>query len=630
MGRLLDSIESPTDLEGLEREELDQLAGEIRRLIVEVVSKNRGHLASNLGVVELTLALHRSFDFRRDRLVWDCGHQTYTHKIITGRRDQFDTLRREGGISGFLNPRESDYDTFRFGHTATSISAALGLAEAGRADGKDRRVVAVIGDGAIASGMAFEALNDAGVRAPNLLVVLNDNRMSISSSVGAFAHYLRKLRSRPPFADIRREMQDLIPAIPVVGRPVDRVLSRLRDGIQTALTPGGLFVELGFHYYGPVDGHNIGELIDAFEDLKNVEGPVLLHVVTEKGHGFRPASRNPTRYHSSKRFELENGTVRTEETSSGLSYSSVFGAALCELAQEDADVVAITAAMPDGTGLTDFADRFSDRYYNVGICEQHGVGLATGLAAGGLKPICAIYSTFLQRAFDQLCHDIALQEAPVLFCVDRAGLVGPDGPTHHGLNDIAYCRIIPGFAVMAPADGAELRGMLRLAVEAGRPAAIRYPRENVPDADPGLEASCGGVEFGRAEVRREGADACIIAYGALVERAVEAAAILEEDGLEVGVVNARFAAPLDREALCCAVREHPVVLTAEDHCVAGGFGAAVLEMLAEEGVAAGHLRVAGVPRQFIPHGPRESQLARCRLDASGLAERVRRMVEEES
>lgn len=625
MGELLDSINGPEDLRELGPSQLRELAGEIRRLIIQVVSRNRGHLASNLGVVELTLALHYSFDFLSDRLIWDCGHQAYAHKIVTGRRDRFDTLRQEGGISGFANRSESPYDTFSFGHTATSISAALGLAAADRAQGREGRVVAVVGDGAIASGMAFEALNHAGALGQDLLIVLNDNRMSISRSVGAFAHYLRKLRASPPFSDIRRELHELVPMIPVLGRRVDEVLGRLRDGVQSALTPGGLFVELGFHYYGPVDGHNIRELVDAFDDLKQVSGPVLLHVVTEKGHGFEPARQDPTRFHSSRRFDPADGTIAGEESSSGASFSSAFGRALCELAEQDERIVAITAAMPDGTGLNEFADRWPDRFYNVGICEQHGVGLANGLAAGGLRPVFAVYSTFLQRAVDQLFHDVAMQEAPVVLCIDRAGLVGADGPTHHGLHDISYCRMLPGFVLMAPKDGPELRAMLKLAVEGDFPAAIRYPRENVPEepADSAPE-----VEVGRAEVCREGGDAAILAYGVITGRALEAARILaEEDGLEVTVINARFACPLDRETIVATVRESPAVVVAEDHCVAGGFGGAVLELLCEEGLPAGHVRLAGVPREFVRHAPRQVQLGWCGLDAEGLAERVRRALE---
>ncbi len=624
MARFLDSIDSPADLRALTQSQLRELASEVRELIIDVVSRNRGHLASNLGVVELTLAMHYCYDFEQDNLVWDCGHQTYAHKIITGRREEFQALRQNGGLSGFAEPAESPYDSFHFGHTSTSISAALGLALADAARKGNARTVAVIGDGAIGGGMAFEGLNHAGALGSDLLVVVNDNKMSISHTVGAISRYLRKLRASPPFADIRRELQEFVPRIPVVGEPFDSALGRLRDGIQAAISPGGPFVHLGFHYYGPVDGHNIGELVDAFHDLQRVRGPVLLHVVTEKGHGFAPASEDPTKFHSSKRFEHQDGTLCSEEIPSGLSYSNVFGDCLCQLAEEDEDLVAITAAMPDGTGLGTFAEEFPDRFYNTGICEQHAVGLAGGLCRGGLKPVFAVYSTFLQRAVDQMAHDVALQGAPVTFCIDRAGLVGSDGPTHHGLHDIAFSRMLTGFVVMAPKDGRELRAMVRLALRTDAPVAIRYPRETVPD-----EETCRGetegpeLEVGRAEVCREGSDGAIVAYGALVARALEAAVLLQEDDLQVAVVNARFASPLDRETICATVRQQPAVILAEDHSTAGGFGAAVLEMLAEEGVSAEAVRLAGVSGCFVEHAPRDTQLSRCRLDGPGLAERLK-------
>jgi 1-deoxy-D-xylulose-5-phosphate synthase len=622
----LDSINEPGDLSGLTAGGMERLAEQIRELIVQVVSRNRGHLASNLGTVELTLALHRCFDFSRDRLVWDCGHQAYTHKIITGRREEFHTLRQAGGISGFADQRESDYDPFTFGHTSTSISAALGLTCADELTGADRRVVAVIGDGAIAAGMAFEALNHAGEMNRDLLVVLNDNKMSISRSVGAFERYLSKVRSSAPYTGLKQELHELLEGVPLVGRRFDEVLARVRGGLQSALTPGGLFAELGFHYYGPADGHDIEELIATFNSVKRIAGPVLVHVLTEKGHGFRPAQEDPTRFHSSRRFELDNGTLANVEESAGTSYSAAFGRALCELAEADERIVALTAAMPDGTGLGEFAERFPHRFYNVGICEQHGVGLAGGLAAGGLRPVFAVYSTFLQRAYDQLSHDIALQGQHAVFCIDRAGLVGSDGPTHHGLHDIAYCRGMGGFAVMAPRNGAELRRMLRMAVELDRPAAVRYPRENVPEGE--FPGEGPPFELGEAELLKEGEKAAIIAYGALVERALEAARLVaEEDGLEVTVVNARFAAPLDIDAIGAVVRDCPAVLLAEDHSTVGGFGSAVLEGLADRGIPAAHVRRAGVPPEPVDHAPRERQLAQLELDGPGLAGRLRRLLD---
>jgi 1-deoxy-D-xylulose-5-phosphate synthase len=600
------------------------LADEVRELIVEVVSRNQGHLASNLGTVELAVALHRCFDFGHDRLIWDCGHQAYAHKILTGRRDGFRALRQAGGISGFADKRESPYDTFTFGHTATSISAALGMACAGKTLKDKRRIVAVIGDGAIASGMAFEALNHAGALRQDLLIVLNDNKMSISRTVGAIARYLSKIRSSVPYADLKYEVQDLLGMVPVVGDRFEGLLARLREGVQSALTPGGLFVELGFHYYGPVDGHNVGELVDTFEHLKRINGPVLLHVLTEKGHGFHPASEDPTGFHSSRRFELANGSLCSLEAPDGTSYSAVFGEALCSAAEKDSRVVAVTAAMPDGTGLNVFAESFPDRFYDVGICEQHAVGLANGLSAGGLRPVVAVYSTFLQRAYDQLFHDVALQGGPVVFCIDRAGLVGADGPTHHGLSDIAYCRAMPGFVVMAPKDSAELRRMLELALQGDGPAAIRYPRESL---SPEAEAPAPEFGVGQAEVCVEGERGAIIAYGALVRRAMQAARILkEEDGLDITVVNARFVRPLDLETIGRVVAEHNAVLLAEDHSVVGGFGSAVLEALAAEGIGGARVQQAAVPLELVGPAGRDAQLARLELDGPGLAARLRRML----
>ena len=622
MSSLLESINDPADLRQLSPAALRQLAAEIRQFIIEVVSQRRGHLASNLGTVELTLALHRCFDFRHDRLIWDCGHQAYAHKIITGRREAFRTLRQKGGVSGFADAHESPYDSFSFGHTGTSISAALGMACADKTLGAERRIVAVIGDGAIASGMALEALNHTGALGRDLLVVLNDNKMSISRSVGGVARYLSKIRASVPYGDIKQEAQDLLAMLPGLGQKFEGLLGHLREGIQSALTPGGLFVELGFRYYGPVDGHNIEEMVDTFEHLKRIKGPVLLHVLTEKGHGFAPASSDPTRFHSSQRFELANGSLCNEEAPDSSSYSVAFGKALCDLARRDRRIVAITAAMPDGTGLTDFAKEFPDRFYDVGICEQHAVGLAGGLCAGGLRPVVAIYSPFLQRAYDQLFHDVALQGQPVVFCLDRAGLVGSDGPTHHGLNDIAYCRAMPGFVVMAPTNAAELARMLELAVQGTAPAAIRYPREAAPEAPPGGDLPRFGV--GQAEVLTRGPDGAIVAYGATVRHALDAARLLrEQDGLAMTVVNARFAQPLDVGTIGEVVREHRTVLLAEDHSVSGGFGAAVLEALAREGVAADHVRLAGVPLEPIAHASRDEQLASCGLDGPGLAARLR-------
>ncbi len=627
MSSLLNRISEPADLRGMSIDQLDELAEEIRQLIIRVVSTNRGHLASNLGVVELTLALHYCYDFAVDRLVWDCGHQAYTHKIVTGRRREFETLRQREGISGFADWRESCYDAFHFGHTATSISAALGLACADATLGRERDVVAVIGDGAVASGMAFEALNHAGASGRDLLVVLNDNKMSISRSVGAIARYLSRLRTSKPYTEARQELQDLVAHLPLVAETFEGFVGKVADGIQTALTPGGLFVDLGFRYYGPVNGHSLPELVSTIRHMRMLRGPRLVHVLTEKGRGFEPARKDPTRWHSSKRFDLDGEQLSLESPAEGPpSWSQVFGRAICERAESDERIVAITAAMPDGTGLTQFAERFPDRYYNVGICEQHAVGLASGLARGGLRPVFAVYSTFLQRAFDQIHHDAALQEAPIVFCVDRAGLVGSDGPTHHGLYDVGYCRAVPGLTVMAPRNAAELVHMLGLALSMDKPSLIRYPREDVPPRAGDDKCDFG---VGEGELCREGADGAIIAFGATVPRALVAARILAEElGIEVAVVNARFAAPLDEDLLADVVRQHPAVIIAEDHCVAGGFGAAVLELLSRRGVCSEHVRLAGVPVEFVAHATRAQQFDMLGLDGPGLAGRLRTLIRE--
>jgi len=620
MDRLLDSINSPDDLKRLSVIEMKQLSSEVRDLIIEAVSKNRGHLASNLGVVELSIALHYCFDFLKDRLVWDVGHQGYTHKILTGRREQFRTLRQKGGISGFVDREESPYDAFSFGHTGTSISAALGMSCGDKISGRDRRIVAVIGDGALASGMPFEALNHAGELDQNLLIVLNDNEMSISRSVGAVGRYLSKISASASYADIKHEVRELLEVFPPLGRHLEGLLRRIKEGVQVAFTPGGVFVELGFHYYGPVDGHDLEELIDAFEHVKRIKGPVLLHVLTQKGHGFDPARSDPTKFHSSTRFEMQNGAIRWEGAG-GLSYSRAFGDALLQLADADPRIVAITAAMPDGTGLSRFAEAFPDRLFDVGICEQHAVGFAGGLAASGMKPVVAIYSTFLQRAYDQLFHDISLQNSPVVFCLDRAGLVGHDGASHHGLYDIAYCRPLPGFVLMAPRDGVELVRMLRLALDSNKPCAIRYPREEVPARPEGTPDATFSI--GEGETVLAGQELAIIAYGALVRRALEAAAILKtKSGVTVTVINARFAKPLDTELICKTVGEHRAVIVAEDHALAGGFGCAVLEALAAQGIGASHVELAAVPDKAIKHASREEQLHMLQLDGAGLADRA--------
>ncbi len=623
MPKVLETINSPEDLKNTPMGDLPLLAEEIRELIINVVSKNPGHLSSNLGVVELTMALHYCFDFKTDRLVWDVGHQCYVHKILTGRRATFKTLRQYKGLSGFPDRKESPlYDQFVSGHSGDAISTALGLACANDILDINRKVVVVVGDGAMGAGMSLEALNHAGAIKKNLFIVLNDNDMAISPTVGAFGKYLTELRTLPVYKDFKKEVRHVLNLLPLFGKPVENVLELLTEAMKRGMTPGQIFEDLGLQYYGPVDGHNIPLLTGTINRLKPIKGPILLHVITKKGKGFEPASQNPTQYHGAGPYKLHNGKIVEASKSKTASYTKVFGNALVEIAKKNKKVVAITAAMPDGTGLTSFRDKYPDRYFDVGICEQHGVGLASGLAASGLKPVAAIYSTFLQRAYDQVFHDICLQQTgnDIVFAMDRGGLVGNDGPTHHGTFDIAYLRHLPGMKLMAPKDGRELKRMLKLALEGGGPTCIRYPRANVPDEE--LDLPSRPFSWGKAEVLREGQDGAIIAYGAMVYPAFRAAELLSGEGIEVSVINARFAKPLDNKLILETVKTHPVVLTIEDHVLAGGFGSAVIEMLSDQGVDIRNVHRLGIPDKLIEHGSRAQLLRDLELDEEGIAKRL--------
>ena len=620
MSKLLDSVEYPEDLKKLKLADLPKLAAEIREFIVDVVSKNPGHLSSNLGVVELTIALHYCFDFKRDKIVWDVGHQAYVHKILTGRRSKFPTLRQYKGLSGFPDKNESLYDPFTCGHSGNAISAALGVSCADAILGYKRSVVAVVGDGAIGAGMSLEALNHAGDLKKNLLVVLNDNEMSISNTVGAFSKYLNKIRTTPLYADIKKEIHNLLNVLPVFGKPVGKTLEHVVELLRRGVIPGQIFEDLGINYFGPIDGHNFQILIETLNDIKHLEGPVLLHVITEKGRGFEPACQNPTQYHSAGKFEMCDGKIlKTANEPKKISYTKVFGDTLIELAKADHKVVGITAAMPDGTGIAPFGKKFPDRFYDVGICEQHAVGLANGLSAGGLKPVVAIYSTFLQRAYDQVFHDICLQRNGVVFALDRAGIVGNDGPTHNGVFDIAYLRNLPEIILMAPKDGNELKTMLKIALDSGKAVAIRYPKEDCPDKE--MSPQYKTMEIGKAEVLREGADGVLLAYGAMVYRCLHAAEKLGEKGIEVTVVNARFAKPLDKALILDLVRNHKLIVTVEDHALMGGFGSAVLELVTEEREDACKIVRMGIPDRFMEHGPRNLILKNIGLDEDGIADK---------
>ena len=619
MYALLNRIEKPEDVKALTVRELEQLASELRHFIIDTVSQNGGHLAPNLGTVELTLALYSVFSFPGDKLVWDVGHQAYTHKILTGRRDAFKTLRKKGGITGFPNRSESVYDAFGVGHASTSISAALGMALARDAKGEKNQVIAVIGDGALTGGESFEALNNAGDLGTKLIVILNDNEMSIDANVGAMSEYLSRIRIAPQYARAKRDMGSLLMSIPHIGDKVYKTASHLKDGVRSVLVPGSLFEEMGFHYIGPIDGHNIGLLEEVLTRAKEVEGPVLIHIHTVKGKGYKPAEQAPEKFHGVGCFDPSTGKA-AKKAGCAPSYTSVFSKALIDLAKDRPDILAITAAMPSGTGLKAFGQAYPKRFFDVGIAEEHAMTLAAGMAAAGMHPVIALYSTFAQRAYDQLIHDVCLQNLPVTLCLDRAGLVGEDGPTHHGVFDLSYLRQMPNMCVMAPKDEEELRHMLATAIAIEGPAAVRYPRGaglGVPLTD-----SLETLPVGKAEVLQEEGDIAFLAVGTMVEKAKEAAAILKEEGIEAAVVNMRFIKPLDTELLGEMARTKKLLITAEENVLAGGFGSAVAEYLADHGIEVPLLRF-GIPDRFIEQGTRRELLSLCGLQPDEMAERIR-------
>lgn len=619
MYALLNRIEKPEDVKALTVRELEQLASELRHFIIDTVSQNGGHLAPNLGTVELTLALYSVFSFPEDKLVWDVGHQAYTHKILTGRRDAFKTLRKKGGITGFPNRSESVYDAFGVGHASTSISAALGMALARDAKGEKNQVIAVIGDGALTGGESFEALNNAGDLGTKLIVILNDNEMSIDANVGAMSEYLSRIRIAPQYARAKRDMGSLLMSIPHIGDKVYKTASHLKDGVRSVLVPGSLFEEMGFHYIGPIDGHNIGLLEEVLASAKEMEGPVLIHIHTVKGKGYKPAEQAPEKFHGVGCFDPSTGKS-AKKAGCAPSYTSVFSKALIDLAKDRPDILAITAAMPSGTGLKAFGQAYPKRFFDVGIAEEHAMTLAAGMAAAGMHPVIALYSTFAQRAYDQLIHDVCLQNLPVTLCLDRAGLVGEDGPTHHGVFDLSYLRQMPNMCVMAPKDEEELRHMLATAIAIEGPAAVRYPRGaglGVPLTD-----SLETLPVGKAEVLQEEGDIAFLAVGTMVEKAKEAAAILKEEGIEAAVVNMRFIKPLDTELLGEMARTKRLLITAEENVLAGGFGSAVAEYLADHGIEVPLLRF-GIPDRFIEQGTRRDLLSLCGLQPDEMAERIR-------
>jgi 1-deoxy-D-xylulose-5-phosphate synthase len=619
LGNRLERIKTPEDLQSLNDAELVELAAEIRKRIIDVVSRNGGHLAPNLGVVELTLALHSVLHSPRDKIIWDVGHQCYVHKLLTGREGQFHTIRTGGGLSGFPKPGESPHDVIGTGHTSTSISAALGLALARDLRGEDYTVCAVIGDGALTGGLAWEGLNHAGHVGTNLLVVLNDNEMSISPNVGALSSYLSRLRTDPAYGRLKADVEYVLRKIPAIGGQVVKSVERLKDSLKYLLVAGVLFEELGFTYLGPIDGHNLPLLKQVLTSAQKVKGPVLLHVITTKGKGYWPAEAEPDRFHGVGPFDPVTGKAKKKKGPP--SYTEVFAQTLVKLAERDHKIVGITAAMPSGTGLDKLAHRFPSRCYDVGIAEQHAVTLAAGLATGGFKPVVAIYSTFLQRAYDQIVHDICLANLPVVFAIDRGGVVGEDGPTHHGVFDLAYLRHIPGITLMAPKDEAELQQMLVTALDHPGPIALRYPRGSGEGVK--LWENPAVIPIGKAEVVRQGTDITLLALGPMVARALAAAENLAQEGIDAAVVNARFVKPLDEETILEYARKTKKLVTIEDHACQGGFGSAVLELLARQGVADCRVAVMGYGDSFIEHGTREYLLAKNKLTAADIGQTIK-------
>ncbi len=629
---LLDSIDSPADLVGLTMQDLTRLASEIRSLIISTVGKNGGHLASNLGAVELTLALHRVFNFRRDRLYFDVGHQSYPHKIITGRRKTFHTLRQKNGVSGFPNPLESEYDAAIVGHASTSISSAVGFAEAVRGVEPRRQAVALIGDGSIGGGMAFEALNHAGQCGSDVLVILNDNDMAIAETTGALSAYLTDLRTRPATRSLRQSLTGLLASAPLVGGSLKKAQEYFLTSVKGLTEATHVFSALGFKYFGPLDGHDTELLETELARIKEIPGPRLLHVATEKGRGYAAAVADPENYHSAAPFEVQSS--REHASAHKLkTYTDVFAESLVAVADTDPAIVAITAAMPAGTGIRKFGAAHPGRFYDVGICEAHAATFAASLSVNGKKPVLALYSTFLQRAYDQSIHDVAVQpDAKLLLAIDRAGLVGSDGPTHHGVFDIAFLRHIPGFVLMAPRDGAELKVMLEFGLTLDHTAAIRYPRGTTPDSDQLVVKSGwpeGGqpLEIGKGELLRSGSDGVIVAYGRMVFTAWQAAGLLAEKGLQVAVVNARFAKPLDTAFYHQLAADYPWMVTLEDHVLPGGFGSAVLEAFADADCAM-KIRRFGLPDAFICHAEVDDLDRTLGLDPESLARSIQRFAKE--
>lgn len=620
MEQILDSIKHPADVQKLSISHLQSLAAELRRMIIDTCAKNGGHLAPSLGTVDLTLALYSVFNPERDKFVWDVGHQAYAHKILTGRRENFATLRTLNGITGFPKRSESRFDAFGTGHASTSISAALGMSIVRDLEGKDYNVVAIIGDGALTGGEAYEGLNYAGDLGKRLIVILNDNEMSIDRNVGAMSEYLSRIKLAPQYARAKKDIEGFIRNIPHIGDTVLKTAEYLKDGVKAAITPGGLFEEMGFSYIGPIDGHNIEAMQSVFRQIANIEGPVLVHVRTKKGRGYMPAEDEPDKFHGISKFNKATGEP-IKNPAAPPSYTEIFSRTMLELGYDNPSMVAITAAMPSGTGLKAFARQFPERFFDVGIAEEHAVTMAAGMAAAGAHPVVALYSTFAQRAYDQIVHDVCLQKLPVTLCLDRAGLVGADGPTHHGVFDYSYLRHIPGMVVMAPKDENELRDMLYTAVKYNGPAAVRYPRGSATGA--ALSDGFRQLEIGKAELLSgDGRGVVLLAVGSMVKQAVEAARLLNMANIKAMVVNMRFVKPLDADMLGWLLERQPeLMVTLEENALAGGFGSAVLEFMADAGKKCRVLRF-GIEDKFIEHGSCPQLLEKCGLMPQQIADRI--------
>lgn len=613
---ILDKINKPNDIKRIDPEEYEQLAQEIRQFLIDSISKTGGHLASNLGVVELTMALHIVFDLPTDKLIWDVGHQSYTHKILTGRKNQFNKLRKYGGMSGFPKRNESDYDAFDTGHSSTSISAGLGYASARNITGEDYHVISVIGDGALTGGMAYEALNNASSLKKNFIIVLNDNSMSISENVGGISRILDDVRSSYSYYDLKEDVKNTLHKLPNGDALVEKI-KKTKSNIKQFIVPGQIFEDMGIQYLGPVDGHNIHKLIKIFNIAKRVDSPVLVHVVTQKGHGYAPAEKNPSRFHGIGPFDIKTG--KSLSVGKGESYSAVFSRKICDIAKNDRSVVAITAAMPDGTGLDKFKKWFPDRFFDVGIAEEHAVTFSAGLAAGGMKPVFAVYSSFLQRAFDQILHDVCMQQLHVVFAIDRAGLVGSDGETHQGIFDLSFLSVIPNMTIIAPKNGWELENALEFALEHFYgPIAIRYPRGC---AYTGLSEYVQPIEYGKSELIHEGSHICLMAVGNMMETALTTGERLKEYNIDATIVNARFVKPIDEDMICDIADEHELLVTLEENVYTGGFGEAVSRYTQMNGL---NIRTLGIalPDDYIEHGNVDILKHEAGIDAEAVFDRI--------